>query len=508
MVGHRRHVALLFTLLALLGSAGCARAAQMAVTLPPTPTATPFPPATNTPIPPTATFTPTPQATATPTLTPTPTHTPTPTVTPTPTPPPRPQYTLEAHLDYWARTVDVSERIVYPNATGRALESVVLNIEPARWGGVFTLAQALVNGEPAHGVLNGTYWEIALPTPLPPDQTLTLSIRYRLNLPYQTASRIFGASTRQVNLVDWYPFVVPYDAEQGWLWHEPWPFGDHLAYPVADFDVTLDVTNAPQGVIVAASTLPDEDGHYRLPAARTFVASLSPEFLTAQTEVEGITITSYYFPEIAKGGAVLPNYTGKAVATFLRRYGPLPRKHLAVVATTAADGMEYSGMVFLSTNFYQQYDGTILNNLVALGVHELSHQWWYDQVGNDQAIYPWLDEALATYSEWVFYHDNYPADAHLWWGFRVLYFHPSGEVNGSIYDFPMFRPYVNAVYLHGAQFMDALRRRMGDDAFFAFLHDYQNQMRGQLAKPDDFFRILDAHTDADYSDLLQAYFRP
>ena len=492
---------LLLALLALMGSAGCARAATgNAPTA--TATATPFTPATNTPIPPTVTFTPTPQATATPT------NTPTPTLTPTPTPPPRAQYTLHAQLDYWARTLDVDEHIVYPNTAETALESIVLNIEPAQWEGAFTLGKAEVNGQPVHGTLNRTYWEINLPAPLEPGQQLTLDIRYRLTLPYQTAARIFGASPRQVNLVDWYPFVVPYDPEQGWLWHKPWPFGDHLAYPSSDFDVTLKIINAPEKMVIAASALPDTDGHYRLAAARTFAFSLSPEFLTLQTEVEGITITSYYFPEIAKGAAAFSKEADKAVRTFLQRYGPLPRKHLAIVATTAADGMEYSGLVFLSNNFYKQYNGTILNNLVALGVHEISHQWWYDQVGNDQAVSPWLDEIPATYSEWIFYHDNYPADAHLWWNFRVLWFHPDGYVNGRIYDYPRFRPYVNAVYLHGAQFMDALRQRMGDDAFFAFLHDYQNQMRGKLAKPEDFFRILDAHTDADYSDLLKAYFSP
>jgi len=472
-------------------------ALQSPVSVTRTPTSTPFLPATNTPIPPTITPSPTPQ------------NTPTPTWTPTPTPPPRAQYRLDAHLDYWQRTLDVTEQVVYPNTTQKPLKNLVFNVEPAQWDGVFHLQKVTVEGQAVKGTFSGgTRWEVHLPQPLQPGQSVTLEIRYRLKLPYKTASRIFGASARQINLVDWYPFVVPYDASQGWLWHKPWPFGDHLVYPAADFDVTLKITDAPDGVRVAASTQPAEDGHYRLTAARAFAFSISPEFRTAQSQAQGITITSYYFPELAAGGKALATYARKAVTTFSKYYGPLPREHLAIVATEAADGMEYSGLVFLSTNFYHQYNGTILNNLVSLGMHELSHQWWYDQVGNDQAMQPWLDEALATYSERLFYQDNYPKDAHLWWGFRVYWFHPEGYINRSIYDYATFRPYVNATYLRGAEFMEDLRQRIGDPAFFAFLRDYQTQMQGKLATPEDFFRILNAHTSADYEDLRKNYFAP
>ena len=34
-------------------------------------------------------------------------------------------------------------------------------------------------------------------------------------------------------------------------------------------------------------------------------------------------------------------------------------------------------------------------------VHELAHQWFYALVGNDQGRDPWLDEGLASYTEFV-----------------------------------------------------------------------------------------------------------
>src|SRR5690606_28129598 len=35
--------------------------------------------------------------------------------------------------------------------------------------------------------------------------------------------------------------------------------------------------------------------------------------------------------------------------------------------------------------------------------HEVAHQWWYSMVGNDQTLFPWLDEALTEYSVALYY---------------------------------------------------------------------------------------------------------
>jgi len=80
-------------------------------------------------------------------------------------------------------------------------------------------------------------------------------------------------------------------------------------------------------------------------------------------------------------------------------------------------------------------------------------------------------------------------------------------VDIPIYEGQGFRPYTNAVYFQGAHFLEDLRARIGDDAFFAFLQDYLAQGRGKIVTADDFFRILSQHTSADYSDLVRQYFQ-
>jgi hypothetical protein len=42
--------------------------------------------------------------------------------------------------------------------------------------------------------------------------------------------QIYGYTEKQTNLVDWYPFIVPYQAGDGWLLYNPWYYGEHLVY--------------------------------------------------------------------------------------------------------------------------------------------------------------------------------------------------------------------------------------------------------------------------------------
>ncbi len=503
--------------------AGCFPAAPSPSTQPPpTLTPQPFPSVTPTPFLPaeeTATLSPTPSPlpTATPTPLPTPTFTPTleppspvpATAEPFPsTPSERTQYTLYASLDYAGHRLGVGEVIRYRNQTGVPLQSLALAVEPNRWPGGFSLYFLAVNDQPTTDFsLDGNRLEVRLAEPLDPGGAVTLVIQYMLSLPQTSSAHIYGYNYLQANLVDWYPFIVPYDPAQGWLLHPPAGVGEHLVYDAADFEVTLEVSDP--ALVIAASAPSDLPGgyHYRLENARAFVFSASPAYRVSVTTAGPVTIASYYFSGEAAAGEAILSHAARAVTTYSARFGPYPHASLSLVEALHPDGMEYSGLVFLNRDFYRQYDGSVVNNLVSIGVHETAHQWWYERVGNDQALEPWLDEALAVYAEEIYYEDNYPGWVNAWWAFRVNAFDPRGWVDADIYTAGSFRAYTDAVYLRGARFLQALRQRVGDEAFFAFLQDYAAQMSGRRATAADFFRILRQHSSAEISDLLSAYFR-
>jgi hypothetical protein len=461
---------------------------------------------------------PTPVILPTDTLVP-PTSIPEPTATATPIPAPaRAQYTMNVILDYAAKSVAVDETIVYPNQSGHVLTDLVLAVEPNIWSNCFTLNSLNLDGTPVTNyALDGQKLSFALPNVFQPGMTTTIKIQYNLLLPRieptnpnLTRPRIFGFSANQINLTNWYPFVVPNIGNQ-WVLHDPWYYGEHLVYDAADYVVNLKPADPSITPVIAASGAPSPNGEwtkYTLTSGRTFAISASTGFLTSSTQVGNVTVTSYYFNLYQGSGKAALDAAAEALQIFSQRYGPYSHQTLAVVMGDFNDGMEFSAFFFLSHDFYNLYDGTLNNYLIDVAAHETSHQWWFEQVADDQAEQPWLDEALATYSEHVFYETASPSSVKLWWWpVRIDFYQPQGWVDIPIYAGGGFRTYTNAVYFRGAHFLDDLRARIGDAAFFAFLQDYLVKENGRIATSADFFHILSQHTTTNYSDLVSQYFQ-
>jgi hypothetical protein len=65
-------------------------------------------------------------------------------------------------------------------------------------------------------------------------------------------ARIFGYSNLQMNLVNWYPYIVP-NINGQWVIRDPWSHGEYLVYPLADFEVNLVFTDLQHAPVVASS---------------------------------------------------------------------------------------------------------------------------------------------------------------------------------------------------------------------------------------------------------------
>jgi len=454
--------------------------------------------------------------------TPPPTNTPTPLPTATPTNPPptpvpipsRPVYNLNTTIDYDRHFVSVDETILYPNYTGENIESLTLAIAANLWPNCFRLESIFISDIPVTDfTLDGHRLDIPLLTPLEPDSVIEVHLRYNLSLPYtdqahSLRARIFGYGDLQTNLTNWYPFVVPFiDGE--WVIREPWSHGEYLVYPLADFVVDLKFAHPDNVPIVAASGTPEPTGEftrYTLTEGRAFALSASRDFEVTSLKVGDVKVSSYYFP-IYKGageGALIASK--QAIEVFSQRFGPYPHETLSIVVADFMDSMEYSALYFNSRYFYDQFDSTVQNYLTFVSVHETAHQWWFEQVANDQALEPWLDESLATYSEAIFYETLYPDLVPWWWSYRIVFFNPSGYIDIPVYQGQNDETYKHTVYFNGAHFLQDLRDRIGDEAFFAFLQDYFMQNRGKIVTRVDFFTILDKNTNLDYSDTVWGYF--
>jgi hypothetical protein len=437
----------------------------------------------------------------------------------------RTQYKLDATLDYNAHSLVVEETITYTNSTKDTLTSLELLVEAQRYPNTFRLSRiSYANGERSFQFrLKDRTLTLSLRQPLRPGETVRFSLAYSLQLvDVKTLPQLrpypLGYTDLQTNFGDWYPYIPPYEAGKGWIIHPAAIYGETLVYDPADFQVAIRFQGSSGNLVLAAGALPEQDGEwtqYRMEAARSFAWSVSPyyETLTRTLELPGdrsTLLVSYYFPYHAAAGKSLLDSMERSLALFSELFGTYPRPVLSGVQADFIDGMEYDGLFFLSTDYYNWHRETPDDFLTALAAHETAHQWWFSLVGSDQAMEPWLDEALCTYSERLYYERFSPVTLDWWWAYRVNYYEPEGWVDLNVFDVPQvagqYHLYREPVYLRGAVFLEELRKLIGEEAFFDVLRTYSERYTYRQASTADFFAIVRQNATADLTPLLAGFF--
>lgn len=165
-----------------------------------------------------------------------------------------------------------------------------------------------------------------------------------------------------------------------------------------------------------------------------------------------------------------------AITSLTEVFGPFPYSELWVTITPGqSDGSEFPGAL--------QFGDVKRSQLSALVAHEVSHQWFYALVGNNQAEHPWLDESLATFGESVASGD----------GNDYQYDDISRRVVGLMgqpmtywADHGGFDRYTGGVYNQGAAVLRHARDQIGAEEFDSTLRSYIAANAHRVAVPADF----------------------
>lgn len=409
-----------------------------------------------------------------------------------------------ANVDYATRSAGVAQRTRYVNRSEGPLDSLVFAVEANAFGTYLALSDIQISEEIATYSMERNRLEVRLPQALEPGCAVDVDLRFDLAVPRINAGitafkGYFGYSERQINLSLWLPTVAPYLSER-WLLNEPQAIGEQIVLEQADWDLTLNLSGAPSDIKIAVPGVVEKTGdnqwHIVLRAARDLSLSISPVYrLLSQRATTGTVVELYTMPDAVRdgrdGGEHALREAVRAVEQFESLFGLYPYGRLLIVQGDFPDGMEFSALVFVSTSWFANFEGGADNYLTLITVHEVSHQWWYARVGNDAALAPWLDEALSTYSEYIFYEEFYPELKNWWWSFRVGWYNPQGNVDSTVYEFEDGRAYINAVYLRGVQMLHNLRETLGTNAFFDLLRRYAQAGDGKIATPELFWSLLD-----------------
>jgi len=429
------------------------------------------------------------------------------------------RYELDLQLDPSTLEISGDGVVHYTNREDVALDAVYFRLYPNFPGchGQAEVTAVQAGGEtvkPAYQV-ERTALRVPLDPPLEPGEAVVLDLHFEVEVPEGDLCRYgdFSYSGGIMALAHFYPIIPAYD-DEGWNIELGPSYGDLVYADASLYHVTMTL---PAGWVVAASgtevsrTSLDE-GRARISwvsgPGRDFFMALSRDYLTRTQEVGDVQVTAYFLSGDRAGGEQALDYAVRALQLYQKRFGPYRYREFDVVETpTLAGGIEYPGVVVIAGSMYGSEGGY----LEVTVVHEAAHQWWYNLIGDDQVDEPWLDEALATYSSIVFFEEEESAAA----GESLLrYYRGSYQamVDGG-QDAPVNRPvgaydenqYYAIVYAKGALFFDALRREVGDRAFWAILQRYYERYLYGIASGEGLLQVAEEVSGKDLQGLYERW---
>ena len=282
-----------------------------------------------------------------------------------------------------------SETLSFVNAEAAPVSTVWVRL----WANIGGCAHrritisALTGGTVATTSHGCTAIQVQLDSPVQPQATGTLALRFAIALPHANArlgtangSSYYGnALPVLATTVDGVPLLTP-----------PNGLGDPFAAQTATW--TIDLT-WPAGLAAATGGAPTSasapSGKRRAvfssPAARDVTIAIGP-WRERTASVAGTRIR-VLAPNGVKTDGLL-SATRSSYSRMTQRYGATGQSTLDVVITPGLEsyGMEYSGLVLTEPS-----KETL--------VHEVAHEWFSELVGNNGFAEPWLDEGNTTYAQ-------------------------------------------------------------------------------------------------------------
>jgi hypothetical protein len=309
--------------------------------------------------------------------------------------PDQPVYTVSARmLDDDGRSWRGQESLTFRNAGHTALSRIWLRLWANGPAGCVAprgiTISGLTGGRTAQVAHNCTAVAVDLSHAVAAGHRGHVAFSFRLAAPYGLDR--FGSADGFSYLGNALPVLAIHDAA-GWHLDPYTPNGEAYYTTVADFTVQLD---HPSDVRVPATgtskdkpagtgrTLTTATAHH----VRDFAWAVGPFRRVTGHDTNGVRVNVWWNPDTIRTSQASHDLTvaRRAMAHDAKAFGAYPFDESDVVLDnfTSFGGMEYPGFV-LSIPDAEPV------------VHEITHNWWYGIVGDDEYRAPWLDESFTEY---------------------------------------------------------------------------------------------------------------
>ncbi len=435
---------------------------------------------------------------------------------------PLPEYHITAQLNEAQTAINGVMQVVAPGPGSELVFRLYPNLR--NFNGAITVNRAKVDGVliDTTPLANNSALRLEIPrtedNSLPDSATVELAFTTQLGKAADTNSdyTLFGWSNSILSLPGFFPALA---VQQGgaWVIDEPPEHADALFNKVALYQ--LDITLPQKMEVVAGGVTlnvidnPNDSRTWQITGGplRDITVIAGP-FRAAGDTAAGAVVTSYYLPEHEAAGLSALAHATASLRLYNDIFGSYPYTKLDVVeAPLAHRGMEYSGLIMIGTDLYEE-QRELLTFLVA---HEVAHQWWYAVVGNNPYQHPWLDEGLAEYSAFDYYRGVFGRDSaeQLLAGRWQIPFATAAEEGGldGTVDQPAatFDPvtYELLVYSKAALFFNALRTELGDEMYHKFIQTYYAENRYRITTPQTLLATAERVSGKNLNPLTEAWLR-
>ncbi len=445
------------------------------------------------------------------------------------------RFTGKQSLEYWNNSPDTLDKVFYhlywnafqPNSMmdvrSRRQGTIVLgtsrsgnpipdwdsrvkdriqNLKPDEIGYQKVLSLKM-NGRPQKYQVFETILEVMLDKPILPKSKVVFDMEFEAQVPIQIrrSGRDNPSTKVRYSMSQWYPKMCEYDYDG---WH-PDPYIAREFYGVwGDFDVhiTIDknyilggtgyLQNANQigygyeapGTKVVRPSGDKLTWHFFAPNVHDFMWAADPGYIHISRKLkDGVTINVLYkntnVP--AQQWEALLDMAEKAMPFIEKTFGPYPYKQYSFIHG-GDGGMEYPMATLLFTP--------------GAAIHEWMHCWYYGILGNNESLYPWMDEGFASYADdrITAFLDNSPGFPYA--GAYAGYFNlaRSGKeepLSTHADHYNTNFAYGGGVYNKGEVFVEQLGYITGDSVRDKILLSYYWNWRFKHPNGHDFLRIAE-----------------
>ncbi|WP_443083875.1 M1 family metallopeptidase [Verrucosispora sp. WMMA2121] len=191
--------------------------------------------------------------------------------------------------------------------------------------------------------------------------------------------------------------------------------------------------------------------------------------------------------------------TGEIADFLTTRFGPYPfESYGGVVVSDGRIGyaLETQSRPVYGPGFFR--GGEPNYSVVA---HELAHQWFGNSVALARWGDIWLNEGFASYAEWLWEEHDGGRSAQR--NFEIQY--AATDWSRRTLDPGPGQMFSTAVYKRGALTVHALRRTVGDDAFFEILRTWTSERRNGTATTADFVALAERVSGRELGQFFDAW---